>query len=118
MSAAQRREQLIALAERYRTPTFHFVREFVALGGLASYGTGFSDAVRAVGVYVGRILKGAKPADLPVLEPTKVRAGDQPQDGEGVGPDDPAIAVAARGRGHSVIHRRALVRFAAMRPFA
>jgi putative ABC transport system substrate-binding protein len=66
-----RREQLIALAERHRTPSFYFVREFVALGGLASYGTNFNDAVRAVGVYVGRILKGAKPRDLPVLEPTK-----------------------------------------------
>ncbi len=66
-----RRDQLIALAGRHHTPTFYFVREFVALGGLASYGTSFNDAVRALGVYVGRILKGSKPADLPVLEPTK-----------------------------------------------
>jgi putative ABC transport system substrate-binding protein len=66
-----RREQLIALAERLHTPTFYFVREFVVLGGLASYGTSFNDAARAVGLYAGRILKGTKPADLPVLEPTK-----------------------------------------------
>jgi ABC-type uncharacterized transport system substrate-binding protein len=66
-----RREQLITLAERLHTPTFYFVREFVALGGLASYGTSFNDATRAVGLYAGRILKGTKPADLPVLEPTK-----------------------------------------------
>ena len=66
-----RRRQLIALAERHRTPTFYFTRDFVALGGLASYGASFDDAVRAVGVYAGRILKGAKPGDLPVLEPAR-----------------------------------------------
>jgi len=66
-----RREQLIALAERHRTPTFFFVREFVARGGLASYGISFNDAVRAAGVYTGRILRGAKPGDLPVLQPAK-----------------------------------------------
>lgn len=66
-----RRGQLIALAKRQRTPTFYFTRDFVTLGGLASYGANFDDAVRAAGVYTGRILKGAKPGDLPVLEPAK-----------------------------------------------
>ena len=66
-----RREQLLALAQRYQTPTFYFVREFAVLGGLASYGASFNDAVRVVGVYAGRILKGAKPGDLPVLQPTE-----------------------------------------------
>ncbi|MEO8675997.1 MAG: ABC transporter substrate binding protein, partial [Casimicrobiaceae bacterium] len=56
---------------RHRTPTFYFVREFVALGGLASYGTSFNDAARLAGVYTGRILKGAKPSDLPLLQPAK-----------------------------------------------
>ena len=66
-----RRRQVIELAQRRRTPTFYFVREFVGHGGLASYGTSFNDAVRVVGVYAGRILKGAKPSELPVVEATR-----------------------------------------------
>ena len=65
------REQLIRLAAAHRVATFYFGREFVAAGGLASYGTNFNEAAREVGVYTGRILKGAKPNDLPILLPTK-----------------------------------------------
>jgi putative tryptophan/tyrosine transport system substrate-binding protein len=66
-----RRERLTALAIRHAVPAIYHFREFPAVGGLISYGASLADEWRRTGVYAGRILKGAKPADLPVLQPAK-----------------------------------------------
>jgi putative ABC transport system substrate-binding protein len=60
----------LALARQHAVPAIYYLREFVAAGGLISYGTSFTSVFRQLGVYAGKTLKGAKPADLPVQQPT------------------------------------------------
>ena len=66
-----RREQIVALANHYKLPAFYDYREYAEAGGLASYGPSHTEPYRLVGIYTGRILKGAKPAELPVIQSTK-----------------------------------------------
>jgi ABC-type uncharacterized transport system substrate-binding protein len=85
-----RREQVAALAARYAVPGIYPFPDFPAAGGLASFGASLADAYRQAGIYAGRVLKGAKPAELPILATDQVRADHQPQDRESARPHNSA----------------------------
>ena len=97
-----RSEQLGAFTLRHAVPAVTQFREFATAGGLMSYGGSFTEPTRLVGVYTGRVLKGEKLADLPVMQATKLSAGHQSQDRQGARPQRPKYANWARGRGDRI----------------
>ena len=98
-SAQLHRDLIITLAARHKLPAVYYDRYFVAAGGLISYGPDYVDQYRRAAGYVDRILKGEKPADLPVQAPTKYETGDQPQDRQGARPRRAAVRARPRRRG-------------------
>ena len=92
--AASHRDLIVGLAARHKLPAVYFVRPFVVAGGLASYGPDVDDSYRVAAVYVDRILKGEKPADLPVQAPTRYQLVINRQTAKSLGLDIPPMLLA------------------------
>ena len=91
------RKRIVSFALKSRLPSMYIDREFVEAGGLMSYGADLADSYRRVAIYVDKILKGAKPADLPVEQPTKFELVINLKDREANRSDDPAEGAGAGG---------------------
>ena len=107
--AIAHRDLIVMLAARHKLPAVYPSRYFVAGGGLISYGPDLIDQYRRAADYASRVLKGEKPADLPVQAPTKYETGDQPQDRQGARPRSAADATRPRRRGDRMMRRREFI---------
>jgi hypothetical protein len=101
--ATVHRDLIVVLARRHKLPAVYFERLFVVAGGLISFGADLVDQYRLAAGYVDRILRGDKPADLPVQAPTKYELANQPQDRQGARANRARQAARYRQRGHRII---------------
>ena len=107
--SAVHHDLIVSLAARHKLPAVYFNRFFVRNGGLVAYGADLVDQHRRAAGYVDRILKGEKPADLPVQAPTKFELVDQSQDRQGARPRGAADAARPRRRGDRMMGRREFI---------
>ena len=101
-SPSARTSLIVGHMRQHRLPAMCSIREYAQSGCLISYGPSYADHFRRAASVIDKILKGAKPGDLPVQQPTKFRAGDQPPDRQGAGVDDSAVTADTGGPGDRV----------------